>query len=171
MCRYPGVQAPLNLHDDTGPWARFCTCKTFEVWWIVSPQGGAEYMGVTRPPQIKTPRNPLCKSLLIITRDSARSSPQCVKILLKSCKGLLYYYYAAFHAPCVSDKHDESQARMWERAYCGQNFSCYRCMIDAFDDTFDVTSATRQRWHSRPYPSRSWYSVKRPRRLSKAELA
>jgi len=24
--------------------------------------------------------------------------------------------------------------------------------------------ATRQRWHSRPYPSRSWYSIKRPRR-------
>ena len=23
--------------------------------------------------------------------------------------------------------------------------------------------ATRQRWHSRPYPSRSWYSIKRPR--------
>ena len=23
--------------------------------------------------------------------------------------------------------------------------------------------ATRQRWHSRPYPSRSWYSTKRPR--------
>ena len=27
-----------------------------------------------------------------------------------------------------------------------------------------VTPATRQRWHSRPYPSRSWYSIKRPRR-------
>ena len=25
-----------------------------------------------------------------------------------------------------------------------------------------VLSATRQRWHSRPYPSRSWYSLKRP---------
>ena len=24
--------------------------------------------------------------------------------------------------------------------------------------------ATRQRWYSRPYPSRSWYSIKRPRR-------
>ena len=24
--------------------------------------------------------------------------------------------------------------------------------------------ATRQRWHSCPYPSRSWYSIKRPRR-------
>ena len=24
--------------------------------------------------------------------------------------------------------------------------------------------ATRQRWHSRPYPSRSWYSIERPRR-------
>ena len=24
--------------------------------------------------------------------------------------------------------------------------------------------ATRQRWHSRPYPSRSWYSIRRPRR-------
>ena len=24
--------------------------------------------------------------------------------------------------------------------------------------------ATQQRWHSRPYPSRSWYSIKRPRR-------
>jgi len=27
-----------------------------------------------------------------------------------------------------------------------------------------VLPATRQRWHSRPYPSRSWYSIKRPRR-------
>ena len=27
-----------------------------------------------------------------------------------------------------------------------------------------VWPATRQRWHSRPYPSRSWYSIKRPRR-------
>ena len=27
-----------------------------------------------------------------------------------------------------------------------------------------VLSVTRQRWHSRPYPSRSWYSIKRPRR-------
>ena len=29
-----------------------------------------------------------------------------------------------------------------------------------------VLPATRQRWHSRPYPSRSWYSIKRPRKLS-----
>jgi len=27
-----------------------------------------------------------------------------------------------------------------------------------------ITPATRQSWHSRPYPSRSWYSIKRPRR-------
>ena len=27
-----------------------------------------------------------------------------------------------------------------------------------------VLPATRQRWHSRLYPSRSWYSIKRPRR-------
>jgi len=27
-----------------------------------------------------------------------------------------------------------------------------------------VLPATRQRWHSRRYPSRSWYSIKRPRR-------
>jgi len=27
--------------------------------------------------------------------------------------------------------------------------------------------ATRQRWHSRPYLSRSWYSIKRPRRDAK----
>jgi len=27
-----------------------------------------------------------------------------------------------------------------------------------------VLPATRQRWHSRPYPSWSWYSIKRPRR-------
>jgi len=27
-----------------------------------------------------------------------------------------------------------------------------------------VLPATRQRWHSRPYPGRSWYSIKRPRR-------
>jgi len=27
-----------------------------------------------------------------------------------------------------------------------------------------VLPATRQRWHSRPYSSRSWYSIKRPRR-------
>jgi len=27
-----------------------------------------------------------------------------------------------------------------------------------------VLPATRQRWHSCPYPSRSWYSIKRPRR-------
>jgi len=27
-----------------------------------------------------------------------------------------------------------------------------------------VLPATRQRWHSRPYPSRSWYSIKWPRR-------
>ena len=25
-------------------------------------------------------------------------------------------------------------------------------------------AVTRQRWHSRPHPSRSWYSIKRPRR-------
>jgi len=27
-----------------------------------------------------------------------------------------------------------------------------------------VLPATRQRWHSHSYPSRSWYSIKRPRR-------
>ena len=27
-----------------------------------------------------------------------------------------------------------------------------------------VLPATQQRWHSRPYPSRSWYLIKRPRR-------
>ena len=27
-----------------------------------------------------------------------------------------------------------------------------------------VLPATRQRWHSRPYPSRSWYSIKRSQR-------
>jgi len=34
------------------------------------------------------------------------------------------------------------------------------------DATWDhtVLPATRQRRHSRPYPSRSWYSIKRPRR-------
>jgi len=32
----------------------------------------------------------------------------------------------------------------------------------AWDHT--VLPATRQRRHSRPYPSRSWYSIKRPRR-------
>ena len=32
----------------------------------------------------------------------------------------------------------------------------------AWDHT--VLPATRQRWHSRPYPRRSWYSIKRPRR-------
>jgi len=30
-----------------------------------------------------------------------------------------------------------------------------------------VLPATRQRWHSRLYPSRSWYSIKRPRRDAK----
>jgi len=32
-----------------------------------------------------------------------------------------------------------------------------------------VLPATRQRWHSRPYPSRSWYSIKRP--LNDARLS
>ena len=30
--------------------------------------------------------------------------------------------------------------------------------------TCHMGSHSRQRWHSRPYPSRSWYSIKQPRR-------
>jgi len=34
-----------------------------------------------------------------------------------------------------------------------------------------VLPATRQRWHSRPYPSRSWYSIKRPRMDARVDLS
>jgi len=39
---------------------------------------------------------------------------------------------------------------------------CYGNSHATWDHT--VLPATRQRWHSRPYPSRSWYSIKRPQR-------
>jgi len=42
-------------HGDRGPRARSFTSKTFGVWRIVSPLGGAENFGETRPPQLKTP--------------------------------------------------------------------------------------------------------------------
>jgi len=45
-------------HGDRGPRARSCASKTFGVWRIVSPLGGAENFGVTRPPQLKTPITP-----------------------------------------------------------------------------------------------------------------
>jgi len=45
-------------HGDRGPRARSCTCKTFGVWCIVSPLGGAENFGITRPSQLKTPITP-----------------------------------------------------------------------------------------------------------------
>ena len=37
-----------------GPRARSCTSKTYGVWRIVSPLGGAENFGITRPRQLKT---------------------------------------------------------------------------------------------------------------------
>jgi len=46
-------------HGDRGPQARSCASKTFGVWCIVSPLGGAENLGVTRPRQLKTPITPL----------------------------------------------------------------------------------------------------------------
>jgi len=42
-------------HGDRGPRARSCTSKTFGIWRIVSPLGGAENLGITRPRQLKTP--------------------------------------------------------------------------------------------------------------------
>ena len=44
-------------HGDRGPRARSCASKTFGVWRIVSPLGGAENLRATRPPQLKTPNN------------------------------------------------------------------------------------------------------------------
>ena len=45
-------------HGDSESPACSCTCKTFGVWRIVSPLGGTENLGVTRPSQIKTPITP-----------------------------------------------------------------------------------------------------------------
>ena len=45
-------------HDDRGPRARSCTSKTFGVLRTVSPLGGAENLGETRSPQLKTPITP-----------------------------------------------------------------------------------------------------------------
>jgi len=48
-----------TLHGDRGPRASSCTSKTFGVWRTVSPLGGAENLGVTRPHQLKTPMTPV----------------------------------------------------------------------------------------------------------------
>ena len=45
-------------HSDRGPRARSCTLKAFGVWRTVSPLGGAENLGITRPRQLKTPITP-----------------------------------------------------------------------------------------------------------------
>jgi len=45
-------------HGDRGPRARSCVSKTFGVWRMVSPLGGTEYLGMTRPCQLKTPITP-----------------------------------------------------------------------------------------------------------------
>ena len=46
--------------------------------------------------------------------------------------------------------------------YAGHLPHCYGNSRAIWDHT--VLPATRQRWHSRLYHSRSWYSIKRPRR-------
>jgi len=51
-------QPHQTWHGDRGPQARSCTSKTFGVWGIVSPLGGAENLGITRPRQLKTPITP-----------------------------------------------------------------------------------------------------------------
>jgi len=45
-------------HGDRGPRAHSCTSKTSGVRRIVSPIGGAENFGTTRPPQLKAPITP-----------------------------------------------------------------------------------------------------------------
>jgi len=45
-------------HGDRGPRARYCTLKSFGVCSTVSPLGGAEKLGITRPCQLKTPITP-----------------------------------------------------------------------------------------------------------------
>jgi len=49
---------PTKLGMVIGPRARSYTSKTFGVWRTVSPLGGAENLGGTRPLQLKTPITP-----------------------------------------------------------------------------------------------------------------
>jgi len=45
-------------HGDRGTRAHSCSSKTFGVWRIVTPLGGTNNLGETRPPELKTPITP-----------------------------------------------------------------------------------------------------------------
>ena len=60
----------------------------------------------------------------------------------------------------------QSQRQRRSPAHVGKQFAKLPHRYGNSHATWDntVLPATRQRWHSRPYPSRSLYSIQRPRR-------
>jgi len=105
---------------------------------------------------------------LEIWREIGLSADWCLCTALRSRSGACYYWIGNHHkiAPSCGDLNPR---RIQVSKYVSNKCIAVRKVAHRYGNSHatwyhTVLPATRQSWHSRPYPSRSWYSIWRLRR-------